>query len=705
MAFHHFHKHRSKYLAFFMVATLFSLMAFNITPALTSFSNSLFGGTSGAYVVFKTSGGVEVGITDAEWATTSAELPAARDIFRTVKGFDPFSSIANERDVVLAHHVFLAEAAELEIEMPPETAERVVDAFKVMLQQQQRQVALTVEHWAALLRRYRLNDESLRHRMLELLKVEAYVRTVRGVRVHDPDRMVQLFQEKHVKVGLDYVEFPFAKYRAELLAAPPCDADLETWFKELPQDVRDRKYKGGPWYTIDLVTIDADAWDPASAPADVIGAVKEPTDEELLAAVSGDRTRYRAGGAAPAAIADVTADERAKVVKDRQLQAALEQLRRDFDAAAAALPPPPASGTPEEIAAARADHLAKESAAFAEAVARYRFEVKTVVEQETAQLAALDPPKDALLGSFVAGLRIPGHTDSQQRTASVLAAAERKWAYVVRLAAEPKPSAERPFAEVKQQVLEQWADDKAKETAVGKAQALVDLLVAEGEQSPALPEATKAAFLAQRDDALKTVEADAEADAAAKKRGREGIANDHFFNLQAALRGALGARFGEVAQSLGLEVKSAGPQRRSLSTTWYYNDRFSGAERFLFRQTNDPNDAVLLAFAEGGMSRVLVDDAGQAAYVAKVASRQLPTLDEMTPKDRKEVEDEEKFEWLRLDSPELLRRFSSALLPQLPPYADLFSIAQILHRHEPRVRATTQPQDDGGGGGFYGYGY
>ena len=62
----------------------------------------------------------------------------------------------------------------------------------------------------------------------------------------------------------------------------------------------------------------------------------------------------------------------------------------------------------------------------------------------------------------------------------------------------------------------------------------------------------------------------------------------------------------------------------------------------------------------------------------------------MTPKERKELEEEESREWGQQD-----RGAPRA------PYEDPFSIAQIVRRHEPKLRVGQR----GGGGGGGGYGY
>jgi hypothetical protein len=153
--------------------------------------------------------------------------------------------------------------------------------------------------------------------------------------------------------------------------------------------------------------------------------------------------------------------------------------------------------------------------------------------------------------------------------------------------------------------------------------------------------------------------------------------------VQAALHGKAGDVFAETAKSLGLEVKSIAPQPRSISEEDHFNDRFAGAERFLLRRDEDAHQPALLGLAEGSMSDVLPDDAEKSAYVARVASRRLPTAEEMTPKDRKTFEQEEQYDWNS-------HGFETW-------YENPFSIHQIVARHEPKLLKMTHS------GGGYGY--
>jgi len=691
MPFRHFHRHSKKYLLVFLIATLFSLLAFNITDALQSAAASMFGGTGGRYLAFKTINGREVGVEQGVFDATRYELPGAVDIYRSsqmqsrfdpfAQVFDPYAGVGRE-DLPLLHLMLLSDADEMKLALPPENAERLVEKFKENLQRQFPD--FTRGQWSQLLRNVRLTEETLLQRLGEILKVEAYVRAMKGVPVVDPARTRLLFVERHMKVGLDYVEFPFEKYKEELKASPPSDADLETWFKGLSADVIEEEFTRQQRFSLDLVTVDADAWDPASVPAELMPAVPELTDEDVLREVRKDPKRH-ALETPPTKIEEVTAETRARVKKDQQLKAVLEKLRADFDAAIAALPAVDTTKTEEEQKAAKAERIVKENEAFAQVVTKYGLPApKNFVDQEAKLLAEIDPPKDMALQYIAPGLVPPASTSGGLRTQSALPARDRKWAYVVRLTDDPKPTEPKPFAEVKEQALERYVEDHAKERALAKAKELVAAFVAEAEK--ALPEAVKTAFRAEIEADVKRAEnamaAGAELTDEMKKSAREQAESVHFMHVQSALKGAAGAKFADVARGLGLEVKSIAPQRRSVQSTPYFNDRFSGAERFLLRQY-DEDEASLLGYSEGTVSPLLVNDADKAAYVAKVASRQEPSLEEMTPKDRQDIERFEKF-----------RR------PVVAPYANPFSMAEMVRTHEPKVLPRGSAQQYAGPYGY-----
>ena len=691
MAFGHFHKYSARYLAVFLVLTLFSLLTFNVTDAMTEMAARVFGGTGGARFTFKSSSGKDVNVNDEALAIASSELPGAVAIFEQVEGYSPYSALS-EGERSYAHFMLLADADEMGIVTPLERARELVTRFKQFVQRRNPEVQLTVTDFAAMLARSRLTEQRLELRLAELCRVEAVMRAQQGVRVVDPARLVQLFTPKGTKVGIDYVELSFERFKSELAATPPPDAELESWFTGLAADVIASKYTRGERYTVDFVLVDANAFDPATVPTELVAAI-DLTDDDYLAEGKRDALRYFGDRIkVPATAADVTPEARAKIKKDRQLKATLEKLRSEFDVAVAALPAvEPAKPDADEAAkqaaeAALAERVAKESAAFAEQAKRFGFAVTTVPDQEMKQLAELDPPKDSSLQFMVRGLSAPGSAGI--RTQSVLPTGERTHGYVVRLSAAVKPSEPKPFAEVKGDVLTHWTEENAKAKALARGEELLALLVADGEK--ALPPAIAAAFAKERDDALAKVETDKNLDDEGKKSQRDFYKRTHARNVQSAARSAFSARFGEHARALGLEVKSLAPQRRDVSSSWYFNDRFAGAERFLLRQNRFAMDGsgepMLMALRAGTvLPQVLQNDADNAAYVAMVRSRELPGVDAITAKDRDAAERELKSEWSRIDNP-MMFGFQRLSGGKVPVYENPFAMAQLIKRHHPQTR-------------------
>ncbi len=706
MAFQHFHKHNAKYLGIFLVLTLFSLLTFNVTGAMTTLAAKLFGGTGGAKLSFQTSSGKTVNIDDETLAAASVELPGASAIFAQVEGYDPYSSLS-EGDRTYAHLMLLADADEVGIVTPTERATELVTRFKQFVQRRNPQIQLTVTDFAAMLARSRLSEQRLEFRLGELCRVEAVMRAQQGVRVIDPVRLGQLYTPKATQVGIDYVELSFERFKSELAAAPPSDVDLEAWFKGLDANVVAEKYTRGERYSVEFILVDADAWDPASVAADLVSAV-DLTDDDYLADGKRDALRYFGDRTKiPATAADVTPEARAKMKKDRQLKATLEKVRAEFDVAVAALPaveeakPDADDAAKQAVTAALADRVAKENAAFAEQAARFGFTITAHSDLEMKQLAELDPPKDSSLQFMVRGLSAPGTAGI--RTQSVLPTGDRKWGYVVRLAAAAKPAEPKPYAEVKAEVLTQWIGDHAKEKALAKGDELLALLIADGEK--ALAPETLAAFAKERDELVAKVEADKVLDADGKKQQREFHQRAYARHVAAVAGKAYTARFAEHAKALGLEVKSLAPQRRDVSSTWYFNDRFSGAERFLLRQNRfspDGNgESMLMALRAGAvLPQVLVNDADSSAYVAMVRSRELPDLSSMSAKDREAAERELKSEWSRIDNPMLFgfRQMGGA---KVPAYENPFAMAQLIRRHHPQVRLNDGATGSSSADGYY----
>lgn len=709
MAFAHFHRHRTKYLVLFLFGTLFSLLVFPITRGLNDLAAGLFGRTSGHFV-FTTTGGKEVSVEGEALQAASFELGGALGIFAQVGGLDPYASLEKSYRHY-AHLILLADAEELGIVAAPGRAAGMVAEFKQFLQQSNPTRQLTVSDYQRMLAQMNLTEERLLVRLGELCQVEAYARAMKGARVLDPVRLAQLAAPKATKVALDWVELSFDKFKEELRATPPADADLETWFKGLAADVIEEKYTRGERFSLDLVLVDAGSFDPAAVPAELVAKV-ELTDDEYLADGKRDPLRYFGDRAkVPAKAEDLTPEARARIQKDRQLKATFEKLRADFDVAVAALPKLPDPPAPDADDAAKeaaktalAERAVAEGAEFAKVVARYGFAVVTHADLEMKQLAELDPPKDSSLQFLARGIAQPGA--SGIRTQSVLPTGDRTFGYVVRLAAATKPSEAKPFAEVKDAVLTQWIDEHAREKAQAKGEELLSQLRIEGEKLLA-PEVL-AAFQADRDRMTAEIEANKSlTDAEQKKASLDAVQREYVGWISGALGARYGARFREVAQGLGLVVKSAGPHRRDLSTSWYFNDRFSGAERFLFRQNRfatsaqDSSAASLLAMGAGAvLQEVLVDEAGGACYVATVTSSTLPTVDDLTARDRQQAERDLESEWSRTDNP-FMRRFAQGTTPACE---NPFAMVQIARRHHPRVRVNNSSASTSSAGGSpYGY--
>lgn len=695
MAFQHFHKHSAKYLLVSLILIVFSLLTFNIAPALTDLAAKVFGGTGGAKLTFESSSGELVRIDDETLSLCAREVESAAGFYQSVAGFDPFDGI-EEGDRPYAHLMLLAEADAMGIVEPPEHAEQLMTDLKRALQRSVPDTTLTTADFARWLGANGLNEGRLLLRFAELARVEMVVRALRGTRVIDPERLVQLFVPKATKVGVDYAYLPFEKFEAELAAAPPADEELEAWFKALSEEVIEKDFTRGERFTLDFVLVDGDAFDPAGVPADLLAPV-ELTDDEYFAEAKRDPLRYFGDRTkVPASAEEVPPEAREKIRRDRLLKLCLEKLRSEFDVAVAALPAlepaaPDADDAAKEAAkAARDERIAKEAELFAEQVRRFGFETTKVVENDVAQLAELDPPKDTSLRFMVLGLAEPAA--SGIRTQSIVPTQERKWGYVVRKAAPTLPKEIKPFAEVKAQVLERWIDEHAQERAEAKGAELLAALLAESEAK--VPAEVRAAFAKERDEAVAKADADAKLDDETKEQLRES-ARIAYATRIAGAAGPIGrARFGEIATSLGLDVRSIAPQRRDVSTQWYFNDRFAGAERFLLREnrftTNpgDPSGAWLLAAAQGAvLPRVLVNEEEHEAYVAMVASRELPAVADMTRKDRDQAERELRSEWGRLDNP-FMRRFlgGDAALPREPD--DPVTMQALVERHKPMVRVT-----------------
>jgi hypothetical protein len=715
---------------FFLVATLFSLLTFSITGALTSVAGSLFGGTGGKYFVFKTSDGKEVGVDAAEFSATTSDLPGALQVFYTATFSNPYPNlfdpnprlnrrargdsrremVPNEQDLAAAHTMLLAEARSHGIEVPPERVaelfQRYRQIFADMVKRQAKRAATEEELAGHLRYDLKLTPESLQQRLGELFVVDAYVRTVSQPEVPDPVRLDQLFEQQCTKLSLEYVEFPFATYEAELRKTPPPDSELETKWKGLSESAIETAYTRSPRYAVDLVVVDADAWDAASVPAAAAyQAPADPTDEDVIATCKGDPKRYTADGKPPAAIADLTAAERAKVKKDKVLGDVFQKLRAEFDASVAALPAleepkPGADGKVDPDAeakakAAKSERIAKEKQLFADAAAKYGFTVTSQAEQDAEKLGEVDPPKDTRLQYTVEGLAAP--TKSGLRTQQTMPEGDRKHAYVVRVADEPTLKRKMTFEEAKSKLLDEWVAEHGKKAALEKGEALRKAVLADAEKK--VPADVLAAMRKERDDRLAAADK-VKGDADRQKRDKDFAEADYFHNVEAVVGSPFGARFGEIAKELGLETKKAGPQRRNVGSTPHFADLFQGAERFLFRLDSfGDQEGELLGYDVGAVSDVLEDETEKSAYVATVTSRELPKAEEMTPSDRLRIEGLERRE--RPDPQFAMFGIAPDVKP--PPYLDPFSMAQILRRHAPKIRARDAADGDSQRSPYGGY--
>jgi hypothetical protein len=705
MAFAHFHRHKSKYLVISFVAMVFSLLAFNITSALNDLAARAFGRSTGRFV-FTTSSGRSVSVEDDTLRLARAELPGALAVFIQVGGSDPYDGIDGGENRAYAHQILLAEAEEMGIAASAGRVAGMVEGFKQFIQQRNPTKAVKLDEYRRILGgELRLTEARLDLRLSELCQVEAYVRAMKGGRVHQPQRLVQLATPRATKVALDWIELPYAKFKDELAAAPPPDTELETWFKGLAADVIEEKYTRGERFSIEMALVETAAWDPASVATELVAKV-ELTDEEFLSEGKRDALRYFGDREkVPAKIEDVTPEARAAILKDRQLKAVFERLRGDFDAAVAALAALPEPAAPEADEATRTaaeearnkallERTAAETAEFAKVAARYGFAVNAFTDLESAALAELDPPKHSSLQFLVRGIAAPGA--SGIRTQLVLPNGDQKHGFVVRLADATKKKEPKPFAEVRDAALAQWIEEHAREKAEAKGKEFLAALLAENEK--AVASEVLAAYRAERDRLTAEINDDKSLDEEARKLRLEG-AGSPAAQYTGWIAGHLGARYGAsfrpVAASLALEVRSSGPHRRDVSSSWYYNDRFSGGERHLFRQNRfavsvqDASVASLLSMGTGAvLDEVLVDDANGACYVASVAARTLPTLADLTPKDRQQAERDLESEWNRLDNP-FMRRFNPVSTPSCE---NPFAMVHLARRHHPKLRINDPAQ-------------
>jgi hypothetical protein len=358
MAFSHFHRHSKTYMLIFLVATLFSLFTFNVTGAILQSFAGLFGGTHGSAMRFKAANGAVVGLSQEE-------MDAAKRQVGGITRFNFDNGIAHEaRDAWIPHLMLLADAHAAGIHIPDEVVDQQVESLKWRMQLQfqfspdpeLKKHVLTQAEFEMAIGNAGLTLESLTHRIREALEIDAYVRSLAGPEVPDPEQVIERFQTKNELVTLEYVAFSFDHFVQELHKSPPADAELEEWYKKLPAATVNLEYTRDERFSIDLATIDADAWDPAKADPALFTGVADPTDDQYLSEAIRDPIRY-AGGKAPEKAADLDAAARAKIAKDRKLKVVVDKARAEFEEAAKKLPAPPElkpEATDEEKTAAEA---------------------------------------------------------------------------------------------------------------------------------------------------------------------------------------------------------------------------------------------------------------------------------------------------------------------------------------------------------------
>jgi len=670
MAFSHFHRHSKTYMLIFLVATLFSLFTFNVTGAILQSFAGLFGGTHGSAMRFKAANGAVVGLSQEE-------MDAAKRQVGGITRFNFDNGIAKEaRDAWIPHLMLLADAHAAGIHIPDEVVDQQVESLKWRMQLQfqfspdpeLKKHVLTQAEFEMAIGNAGLTLESLTHRIREALEIDAYVRSLAGPDVPDPEQVIERFQTKNELVTLEYVVFSFDHFVQELHKSPPADAELEEWYKKLPAATVNLEYTRDERFSIDLATLDADAWDPAKADPALFTGVAEPTDDQYLSEAIRDPIRY-AGGKAPEKAADLDAAARARIAKDRKLKVLVDKARAEFEEAAKKLPAPPEQkpdATDEEKTAAEAAKTAnnaEEHRLFGEIAAKYGFTLTHHDDLEPKQLDEVDPPKTSTLQFLVRGLP----TTKTIRASSALPSRDVKHAFLVRVDAH-KGRETKPFAEVKEKVLGKWIDEHAREKAIEAATGFLDGVVAEGRKT--VPADRFAAVDAERDENLKKVADDKDL---AEESRKVRVAAEHegwTDHVQSIVGPTVSTSFPDAAKAQGLTVKTLGPQRRSVKDTPWFRDRFQGAERFLWSQGSGPNDGGrrLLGYAPGMLSNVLVDDDGKACYVARVVARTRPKAEEMTPADRDDAERENQA-WLR-------QRRSI-------PYQNPFSYSALIRSHEP----------------------
>ncbi len=670
-------------------AIIFSLFTFNISTAL----NNLFGtqrrAASSAFITFKTMTGNQARVGHEEWSRLYPEVFAFAQV--PLLG-QRFYSPNPPSDAPMMHAILMAEADELGIETPPELYVRELKSFtEILMMLSRAEEPLTVEGFKRyLMMQFGLSLSAFERRLKEALRIELYRQLIDGSdnRIPDPEGVFRLYAADSEQVALQYVEFPYLKFKEQIRSAPPSDEDLVKYFEEIEEGTVILKFSHPERATFDIAWINADTADLSALPQDALAAYQEPSPDELLSAWKTDFIRYGRIDPPPASGDALPQETRDRIVRDLKVKALLTAAREQFDAELKKItstsapaneqsPPEDGSESPateepaEETAEQKAAKAEQIRAAFESTAARLGLTFHRHADVSRDQAPDLDPPKDRSLWFLQINL---AETTGIQ---AVVPTRDRPIGYLLRLA-ERKPVTRKEFSEVREALLDHWVESKAGKVAEEAARAfrnqLRELVVG---QSPAplfaMLDEEKAREIKKDDDNSRL---DAKAREEAKKEKE-----DRFFSLAASLvHPAEGQAFAKVAQENGLEVKRIEFFRRDVKKTPHFDSRFSGAQRFLMGQNGYPTEDTpyLLGAAPQFVSDLLVDKEGEAIYVALVEGRKRPEIKDMQPRDRLDAQNL----WLQRDR---VRRAS--------PFFNPFSMMNLKKRHDPRVLEITVKEE------------
>ena len=690
MAFHHFHKHSKKYLILATIAMVFSLLTFSITSALTGFAESGGARNDEAYFRFKTSSGKQVQMTTEQWFLFSRRATALRNIaFQLQRTGSPLMLlVADVQDMDTAQNlpvvqaVLCAEADEMGIVIPDEMVEEWWQIFLDSLQPLM-QNGLTKGQLNSLLARQQVDAGSFRQALREGLQSYVYRQTIRGAPIHQPQDLLRHFIHRNELITMDFVEFPVEQYRAELQAKLPSDEELEEYYANMDSVVLRRDFSTVETLSLELALVNHETFDPDAVPAEMLAAFTEPTDDQLMDRYRRDPTRYRRTETPVETAAELDDETRSRIIKDLKIREVMLHLRRQYESFVAEQAAAEASdddaaneeGSEETESAAeptQEEKLEAQSAEFRRLAEAIGLEFQLVEDVTRAELAELDPPKDSSMQFIVGGLREPGAIQS------VDAAGERTYGYLIRLVAKT-PAATKPFAEARDEVLEQWLDETAAERAKAAAQNFRDAI---RDAALADVEASKLANVEQEyQEALSSLEENTELSEYQRETGEKNAEKERFLNLACLAFGKEDELFESKANEMGLEIRAFEPFRRNEGLTAHFSQTAEGAEKFLKRQDSRySREPMLLGYASETVSDVLVDTESNSAYVARIVDRAEPTFEMMSPYDRQEAVTANERE----------------ILTQQPriPYLNPFSFNRIVSGHQPEIRVFDTADED-----------